>query len=217
MSPVYKTDQMITCSVGLKEEDEFFCTFVYANNLVENRKELWEDLCHHKNSMLFHNKAWIVIGDFNEILEAEGSSGFEDLGRIPRGMRDFRRIVLHCNLTDMGYQGPKFTWCNKRDEGIICNKLDRVLINDVALHISNAFSVLEAGGCSDHLRCKVQVLPPREKLKKPFKYVNVIGGLPEFLPMVKEYWDSTPKLYQFTSAMFRFSKKHLLCSDSQRN
>ena len=34
MSPVYKTDQMITCSVGLKEEDEFFCTFVYANNLV---------------------------------------------------------------------------------------------------------------------------------------------------------------------------------------
>ena len=40
MTPVYKTEQMITCSVGLKEEDEFFCTFIYENNLAEDRKEL---------------------------------------------------------------------------------------------------------------------------------------------------------------------------------
>ena len=40
MTPVYKIEQMITCSVGLKEEDEFFCTFIYENNLAEDRKEL---------------------------------------------------------------------------------------------------------------------------------------------------------------------------------
>lgn len=103
---------------------------------------------------------------------------------------------------------PKFIWCNKREEGIICKKLDRVLINDVAIQrFASAFSVFEAGGCSDHLRCKIQVFSPTEKLKKPFKYVNAIGRLPSFLPMIKEYWDSTPVLFHSTSAMFHFSKK----------
>lgn len=53
MTPVYKTNQLITCSIGLKDQEEFFCTFVYASNLVEGRNELWEDMCHHQNSALF--------------------------------------------------------------------------------------------------------------------------------------------------------------------
>lgn len=55
------------------------------------------------------------------------------MGRLPSCMRDFQRVVPHCQLTDMGYQGPKFTWCNKREDGVICKKLDIVLMNDVAL------------------------------------------------------------------------------------
>ena len=67
MTPVYKTDQMITCSVGLQGQEEFFCSFIYASNSVDERKELWGDLCHHKNSALFNGKAWMIMGDFNEI------------------------------------------------------------------------------------------------------------------------------------------------------
>ncbi|XP_048636569.1 uncharacterized protein LOC125609299 [Brassica napus] len=187
VTPVYKSDQMITCSVGMQGEEEFFCTFIYASNLVEGRKELWEDICHHKNSPLFQIKAWVLMGDFNEILEGEKNSGFSDLGRLPCGMRDFQRMVLHCNLSDMGYQGPLFTWCNKREEGVICKKLDRVLINDVGQQrFSSAFSVFESGGCSDLMRCKIQLLASGEKIRRPFKYVNAIGSLPQFLPMVKE-------------------------------
>ena len=81
-------------------------------------------------------------------------------------------------------------------------------INDSALQrFSSAYSVFEAGGCSDHMRCKIQLLPQGEKIRRPFKYVNVIGSLPSFLPMLKEFWDETPRLYHSTSAMFRFSKK----------
>lgn len=72
---------------------------------------------------------------------------------------------------------------------------------------SHAYSVFEAGGCSDHMRCKIQFHPPREKIHRPFKFVNVIGTLPGFLPMVKAYWESTEKLFHSTSALFRFSKK----------
>lgn len=89
LTPVYKTYQLITCSVGLQDEEDFLWTFVYASNEVESRKELWDDLCHHKNSPLFHDKAWMIMGDFNEILDGEENSGFSDLGRLPSVMRDF--------------------------------------------------------------------------------------------------------------------------------
>lgn len=68
---VYKTDHLITCFVGLLEKEEFFFTCVYANNTAEGRNGLWEDLCHHQDSTLFRNKAWFLVGDFNEILDAE--------------------------------------------------------------------------------------------------------------------------------------------------
>lgn len=93
MTPVYKTDQLITCSVGLQDEEEFFCSFVYASNQSEERKELWADLCHHQQSSMFQNKAWLIMGDFKEILDGEEHSGFSDLGRLPSGMRDFQRMV----------------------------------------------------------------------------------------------------------------------------
>lgn len=208
VTPVYKTDQLITYSVELQDQEIFFYTTVYAHNSVEGRKELWDDLCNHYDSAMFCNKAWVIVGDFNEILVGEESSRFEDFGRISCGMRDFQRMALRCNLSDMGYQGPKYTWCNKREEGIICKKLDRVLWNDSAMQILNgAYSVFEAGGCSDHLRCKIQFLPPVEKIRRPFKYVNALGKLEAFLPMVKEHWEVSPSIFHSTSAMFRFAKK----------
>lgn len=116
MTPVYKSDQLITCSVGVEKEEDFFCTFVYARNQVEQRKELWDDLCDHHDSAMFKNKEWVIMGDFNEILDGEENSRFSSLERLPRGMRDFQRAVLHCHLSDLGYQGPRFTWSNKQEE-----------------------------------------------------------------------------------------------------
>lgn len=92
----------------------------------------------------------------------------------------------------MAYQGPLYTWCNKREEGVICKKLDRVLINEEALYrFRSAYVVFKPGGCSDHMRCKVHLFPPVEKIRKPFKYVNALGSIPGFLSMVQDYWDST--------------------------
>ena len=208
-TPVFKSDQMITCSVALKEtEKEFFCTFIYARNTVEERKQLWDDLCDHHSTPLFQGKAWMIMGDFNEILAGEEHSGYEQTPNLPQGMQDFQKTARFYLLTDLGSQGPLFTWCNKREEGLVCKKLDRVLLDDVALlRFAQAYSVFEPGGFSDHLRCRIQLINENVKIKKPFKYVNSIGKLPSFLPMVEEYWASTDKLFHSTSALFRFSKK----------
>lgn len=82
------------------------------------------------------------MGDFNDIIEGGESSRFDNISRISTGTKDFQRLVLQYQLTDMAYQGPKYTWCNKREDGIICKKLDRVLLNEEALQrFSNAYSI----------------------------------------------------------------------------
>jgi hypothetical protein len=123
-------------------------------------------------------------------------------------MRDFQEVVRDCSLADMSYHGPVFTWSNKREEGIINKKLDRVLVNEEwNRKFPAAYGTFEAGGCSDHLRCRVTLASATPIPKGPFKFNNVLTTMPEFLQTVQDFWAGTPVLYHSTSAMFRFSKK----------
>lgn len=208
MTPVFKSDQIITMSVLLEEaEEEFFCSFVYAENTAEKRKELWKDIKDHHNSRRFRNREWIIMGDFNEVLEGEEHSSHQDGDIMTVGMRDFENVIQHCRLLDMGFQGPKFTWSNKRDEGTISKKLDRILVNETWLHKrTQAYGVFEAGGVSDHLRGRFQLEVEVVSKRKPFKFTNVIAETPEFKEIIASYWRDNQPLFQSTSALFRFSK-----------
>ena len=53
LTPVFKSDQIITVSVLLEgEEEEFFCSFVYADSLAEKKKRVMEG---YKRSSGFTN------------------------------------------------------------------------------------------------------------------------------------------------------------------
>lgn len=96
MSPVYKSNQLITCSVLMPEQsEEFVCSFVYASNAMEERKSLWEDLKNHYEAPMFKNKRWIIKGDYNEILEGGEHSEFDISLRILVGMKDFQEVTRH--------------------------------------------------------------------------------------------------------------------------
>lgn len=51
---------------------------------------------------------WLVLGDFNDVLFANEKQG----GRLrdERNMTAFKTVLDECNLLDIGYQGPCFTW-----------------------------------------------------------------------------------------------------------
>ena len=101
VTPCFKTNQIITCSVLLEGmEEEFFCSFVYASNCAEERKELWNDLKDHQNSPMLKDKPWIVLGDSNETLNLEEYSG-PNISTVSTGMRDFQDVCRHCSLIDM--------------------------------------------------------------------------------------------------------------------
>ncbi|XP_056858087.1 uncharacterized protein LOC130507391 [Raphanus sativus] len=127
---------------------------------------------------------------------------------VSQGMYDFQDATHHCSLLDLAAHGPRFTWTNKREEGLISKKLDRVLINDHWLgSYPQSYSVFEAGGCSDHLRCRFQLSSALTRPKRPFKFVNAVAELEGFKPLMEDHWQSTEPIFLSTSSLFRFSKK----------
>jgi len=212
LSPFYKSEQLITCSVKLENrDDEFFCSFVYASNFRDDRKVLWNELQDHYDSPIIKKKPWIIFGDFNETLELEEHSKVEDNPVVSMGMRDFRSMVNYCSLTDMAHHGPLYTWSNKREHDLIAKKLDRVMVNDVwTQSFPQSYSVFEAGGCLDHLRGRINLNDGPGSIvrgKRPFKFVNVLTEMEDFKPTVDSYWKETEPIFLSTSSLFRFSKK----------
>lgn len=96
---------------------------------------------------LFRNKPWIIYGDFNEILDVEDHSNSSDAHISPQGMRDFQDVTRHCSMFDLMSYGPRYTWTNKRTEGIICKKLERGLVNNNWLqNFPNSYCIFDSRG-----------------------------------------------------------------------
>lgn len=207
LTVVAKSGQMITCKISVEPyEVEFYVGFIYASNFMEERRDLWREIQTISVSSILRGQPWILCGDYNEILELDEHSRI--MPSISLGTREFREVVRLCCLSDMGYHGPLFTWCNKRKDGLICKKLDRVLMNDDWSHrFVQSYCVFESGGCSDHLRGRILLTSEIARPKCPFKFTNVIASMPEFMPLVAEQWTGTAPLFQSTSALYRFSKK----------
>lgn len=138
-------------------------------------------------------------------------SKVDDNPLVTLGMRDFQALVNYCSISDMASHGPLYTWCNKRENDLILKKLDRVLMNDGWLRaFPQAYNVFEAGGCLDHLRCRIMQICGGSGVthrRKPFKFVNVLTEMTYFLPVVENYWKDTEELFLSTSTLFQFSKK----------
>lgn len=70
---INQTDQVLHCLFRLiKENKQFFSSFIYAGNQYWYRKSLWNDLDKHKSFV--DKKPWVLLGDFNVALNIEDTS-----------------------------------------------------------------------------------------------------------------------------------------------
>lgn len=123
-------------------------TGFYGHPEVAKRKEAWSLL---KHLSFFHPKAWVCVGDFNEILSDTEKFGVSKTPR--RQMQDFQDSIGACQLFDLGFSGPKNTWNNKREDlNFIQERLDRAMANSEWIDQlpGNRVEVLAACN-SDHL------------------------------------------------------------------
>ncbi|XP_075108949.1 uncharacterized protein LOC142180776 [Nicotiana tabacum] len=111
-----------------------FITTVYAKCTTSERRDLWDNI-HNMNNTI--DGPWCIGGDFNIIMDT-----IEKLGGNPH--RAYRSLVFistmeSYGLMDIGFTGPRYTWCNnRRPSKRIWKRLDRIKINDQwAQHFQN--------------------------------------------------------------------------------
>ncbi|KAK3218470.1 hypothetical protein Dsin_012440 [Dipteronia sinensis] len=75
-----------------------------------------------------HGSPWIELGDFNVSRSVGESIG--GCSRILSAMEEFSDCLQSSELDDLRFLGFLHTWCNKRSNGCISRKLDRVLVNN---------------------------------------------------------------------------------------
>ncbi|XP_073360724.1 uncharacterized protein [Aegilops tauschii subsp. strangulata] len=127
---------------------------------------------------------WLVIGDFNMILNAADKSN----NRLDRRMMGkFKRFVDDNGIKELSLHGRKFTWSNEREVPTL-TKIDRAFVS-VDWELDHPDCLLQAlsTSTSDHYPLYLSLeehIQPRKRFRFELFWVK----LDEFLDAVKEAW-----------------------------
>ncbi|CAM8877662.1 unnamed protein product [Rhodiola kirilowii] len=134
--------------VWVKGEEEFFLTVFYGNPRVQDRIQSWNLLRKLRRD---EGQAWAVMGDFNEVLFGCEMEGKRD--RPVWQMDKFRHCLNDCGLSDLGSEGGRFTYSNRRlGAEEVRARLDRVVVNQAWRDLfPNATVRHSIANYSDHL------------------------------------------------------------------
>ncbi|KAK3228272.1 hypothetical protein Dsin_008134 [Dipteronia sinensis] len=92
--------------------------------MVSNIRFSWDLLRLLRNT---DTLPWVCGGDFNELLSRNEKKRGSDRSFV--GLSQFREAVDECDLVDLGFSGPRFTWNNRRDgKDSIQKRLDRPIL-----------------------------------------------------------------------------------------
>ena len=162
----------------------FLFTAVYASPNFAKCKFFWNYL---ENLAATISLPWVLLGDFNDMTSED-----EKMGGLPLNktrIAFFKNCMDKCGLTDLGFQGPRFTWTNKSLawNGPIQERLDRGLGN---AEWKLLFPMAEIHHLprvkSDH--CPIMLLtdPCERKPPKPFRFERMWLTDPSFPSVVEQ-------------------------------
>ncbi|KAK7259820.1 hypothetical protein RIF29_25435 [Crotalaria pallida] len=170
----------------------FHATFLYGYPNGHDKKHTWDLLSRLKRNS---SDPWVVIGDYNQILGPEDKVGGAgcDFAEIQAA-----RDCLHeCGLTEVGFVGSRFTWCNRRKSpDTIEERLDRAFANQSWLDIWQ-FSLINnlPRHRSDHspisLDASTRPKKQRRCKKKRYRFEQVWIHYEELVEVVKHSWISS--------------------------
>lgn len=117
--------------VYTKDQAPWFLSAIYASQNPIFRQDLWDSInCLGQIVMI----PWLLVGDFNQIVCYEEKKR----GNMPSiGWMDaFLDVIRKCELIDLGFSGPCFTWSDMR-KGLsnVQERLDMALYNHLWLQI----------------------------------------------------------------------------------
>ncbi|KAL9660516.1 hypothetical protein QQ045_025331 [Rhodiola kirilowii] len=145
------------------------------------------------------------MGDFNEVMFS-----YEEKGRRERQawqMNNFRSCLADCSLTDLGYDGDRFTYSNRRrGDDDVRARLERVVVNQAWRSLfPNAVVKHSIANSSDHTPI-VLFLSERAKVNKEkiFHFEPMWLRHMDFKDRVREFWKEQEGVYDFAEKLRRF-------------
>ncbi|CAM8956535.1 unnamed protein product [Rhodiola kirilowii] len=195
------SDYHIDCVIKGAEERRL--TVFYGNPIAHFRWRSWILLNQLHDIMKL---PWCVCGDFNEILKATETLRNADHRR--NNINQFREVVRHCDLIDVGYKGYVFTFSNKRKgETESRSRLDRALVNHLW---KDKFPITEVTHIStyhsDHSALLIKYYAYRIKPPNNFKFEPMWLRDPKFLQFIETKWHQCPEGGIFTNKIAQLTR-----------
>ncbi|XP_071704187.1 uncharacterized protein [Rutidosis leptorrhynchoides] len=196
------SDQAVHCHVRTtRDGNEFFMSFIYANNYYISRRPLWLELDMH--NLFVGNRPWVILGDFNVALCLDDYSSGPSSSTM--AMREFKECIDKIKMVDVNYSGMQYTW-NQRPQSNagLLKKIDRVMANDIFIdRFTDAHVIFQPYRISDHCPAILKISRSVVSKPKPFKFTNLISEHTDFLQVVENGW----KLEVMGHPMFRVVKR----------
>ena len=138
---------------------------------------------------------WVIAGDFNKPLL--DSDKYEGRAININNSLLFKECLDRCNMIDLGFSGPRFTWTNKSDiSSLIQERIDRFFVNLDWWHLLPESKITHLTRChSDHCFVLLETSPVSHlQLKRPFKFQRFWLSNPSFLRIVATVWRNSDSL-----------------------
>ncbi|KAL0302324.1 UNVERIFIED_CONTAM: hypothetical protein Scaly_3036500 [Sesamum calycinum] len=179
-------NQMIHCRATNKiTHTRCLISVLYGDYDIIPRRELWAAL--HTVSVISCEEPWIVLGDFNAIIDASEACG--RAADTTASMNDFRNCIQETGLIHIPFTGCRFTWHNC-SEGIrsLWKRLDRILVNAAWLDAwPNSSYICTLPSTSDHSPPILNVASGGNT-HSLFRFDNFLAKQSGFLESVSNKW-----------------------------
>lgn len=161
-----------------------FVTFLYGAPRQEDRASLWEKLMILGKD---RNEAWLVTGDFNDLLDNEEKLG--GLTRWEGSFVVFWSFITQSGLWDLQHTGNHLSWRGTRYNHFIQSRLDRAVANCSwsELFPTSYCEYLSFEG-SDHRPLLTYLDNNPRKRKNLFRYDRRLTSKPEIKELVLDNW-----------------------------
>lgn len=157
--------------------------------------------------------AWVIAGDFNEPLLDDDKFGGRAIS-INRSLL-FKDCLDKCNMIDLGFSGPRFTWTNGRElSALIQERIDRFFVNPSWCSFFPEARVSHLTRChSDHCPVLLETEPHSYlRLPRPFKFQSCWLSDHSFPRIVSGAWNHSHSLQgainTFSAEAKRWNKEH---------
>jgi exonuclease III len=165
-------------------------TFVYGEPKASERHHMWTLLRRIKPNSA---DPWLMVGDFNETMWQH--EHFSQTKRSERRMAAFRSTLSFCNLFDLGFSGPPWTFDNKqKDRKNVKARIDRAVASVCWTELFAETKVTHICSTrSDHLPLLVEYEKQCQYTKpKEIRYETMWERDPTLSVTIEEAWEGSP-------------------------